>query len=134
MTTQYIQIAYEDYKALEAQMRAFSETTHKSEAGFYHKAIRLKITSDLTMEFHGPLVLAGQTTLEPEDPDPAVTEQQDTKEEISEVLPCDHLWSLKSNLATKEEYAECKKCRRTHLKSDSAFPWGAFGLTPPAVG
>ena len=56
MTVQYIHLEYEAYKSLEEQMRAFAETTHKSEGGFYHKAIRLKISNDLTMEFHGPLV------------------------------------------------------------------------------
>jgi len=67
MTVQYIQLQYEEYKELERQMREFKETTHKSEVGFYHKAIRLRISSDLTMEFHGPLVMAGQAAApEPE--------------------------------------------------------------------
>ena len=134
MTTQYIQVSWEDYKSIEAQMKAFNETTHKSEAGFYHKAIRLKITSDLTMEFHGPLVLAGQATLEPEDPDPTVTEQQDVTEGMSDDPPCIHLWSLQLNEDTKAEYAYCKKCYRTHQKSEPLFPWKAFGLVPPAAG
>ena len=68
MIVQYMQLPYEEYKELERQMREFKETTHKSEVGFYHKAIRLRISGDLTMEFHGPLVLAGQATLEPQEP------------------------------------------------------------------
>ena len=59
MTVQYIQLAYEDYKNLEKQMKVFAETTHTTEPSFYHKSIRLQITSDLRMEFHGPLVMAG---------------------------------------------------------------------------
>ena len=60
MTVQYIHLAYEDYKNLEGQMKKFNETTHKTELSFYHKAIRLQITPDLTMEFHGPLVRGGE--------------------------------------------------------------------------
>ena len=56
MAVMYIHLAYEDYKALEEQMRVFNETTHKSTGGFYHKSLRLKIGADLIMEFHGPLV------------------------------------------------------------------------------
>lgn len=56
MTVQYTHLDYESYKALEEQMRAFRETTHKSTGGFYHKSIRLRITPDLIIEYHGPLV------------------------------------------------------------------------------
>lgn len=56
MTVQYIHMTYEEYKKLEAQMKEFKETSHKSEGGFYHKSIRLKVGQDLIMEFHGPLV------------------------------------------------------------------------------
>ena len=56
MSVLYLHLPYEDYKALEAQMRAFAETTHKSTGGFYHKAIRLQVGGDLIIEFHGPLV------------------------------------------------------------------------------
>ena len=52
----YLHLDYEDYKQLEAQMRAFRETQHKSTGGFYHKSIRLVINNNLTLEFHGPLV------------------------------------------------------------------------------
>lgn len=56
MAVQYMHLAYEEYKGLEKQMKEFKETTHKSEGGFHHKAIRLRISNDLIMEFHGPLV------------------------------------------------------------------------------
>lgn len=57
MTVAYLQLSYEDYKCLEKQMRAFAETTHVSTPGpFYHKSIRLQISPDLIIEFHGPTV------------------------------------------------------------------------------
>ena len=56
MNVIYIHLPYETYKGLEAQMRAFAETTHRSTGGFYHKAIRLKVGDGLVIEFHGPLV------------------------------------------------------------------------------
>ena len=56
MAVQYMHLTYEEYKELEAQMRQFAETSHKSEGGFYHKSIRLTICADLIIEFHGPLV------------------------------------------------------------------------------
>lgn len=57
MNVIYTHLTYEQYKALEEQMRAFSETTHIATPGpFYHKSIRLKITDSLIMEFHGPNV------------------------------------------------------------------------------
>lgn len=56
MSVLYLHLDYEGYKALEDQMRAFRETTHKSTGGFYHKSIRLKVGGDLIVEFHGPLV------------------------------------------------------------------------------
>jgi len=56
MTVQYIHLGHEDFKNLEKQMKAFRETTHKTEGGFYHKSIRLSIDEHLIMEFHGPLV------------------------------------------------------------------------------
>ncbi len=59
-TVIYTSLSYENYKNLEEQMRKFAETTHTTEPSFYHKSIRLQITPDLTMEFHGPLVMAGQ--------------------------------------------------------------------------
>ena len=49
-------LTYENYKALEEQMRAFKETSHKSTGGFYHKSLRVKVDDSLIMEFHGPLV------------------------------------------------------------------------------
>lgn len=55
-TVQYMHLSYEDYKSLEEQMKAFAETSHKTETGFYHKSIRLKINPQLIVEYHGPLV------------------------------------------------------------------------------
>ncbi len=56
MAVQYMHLSYEEYKALETQMCEFRETSHRTEGGFYHKSIRLKITDSLIIEFHGPLV------------------------------------------------------------------------------
>lgn len=56
MAVLYMHLQYEDYKSLEDQMRAFKETSHKSEGGFYHKSLRVKVGQDLIIEFHGPLV------------------------------------------------------------------------------
>lgn len=56
MAVIYMHISYEEYKALEEQMRAFKETTHTSVDGFHHKSIRLRVSDDTIMEFHGPLV------------------------------------------------------------------------------
>lgn len=62
MTVAYFHLTYEDYKALEAQMRRFEETTHTNTPGpFYHKSIRLKIDPSLIIEFHGPNVRGEQT-------------------------------------------------------------------------
>ncbi len=56
MTVQYTHLDHEAYKRLEAQMKAFAETTHFSTGGFYHKSIRLRIDDTLIIEYHGPLV------------------------------------------------------------------------------
>lgn len=56
MSVVYTHLTYEDYKSLEQQMKQFAETAHRTEGGFYHKSIRLKITPTLIMEFHGPMV------------------------------------------------------------------------------
>lgn len=55
MTIQYMHLSYEDFKDLERQCKEFKETTHRSEGGFYHKSIRLKIGA-LIVEYHAPLV------------------------------------------------------------------------------
>lgn len=60
MTVMYVQLDYEAYKSMEEQMRAFREAVCTSTGGFYHKAIRLKISNDLILEFHGPLVKAAE--------------------------------------------------------------------------
>lgn len=56
MSVLYLHVDYEAFKSLEQQMKEFKETTHKSEGGFYHKSIRLKISNDLILEVHAPLV------------------------------------------------------------------------------
>ena len=58
MTVMYMHLEYEDYKGIEDQMKAFSEieTSHRTEGGFYHKSVRIKVDKHLTIEFHGPLV------------------------------------------------------------------------------
>lgn len=56
MSVLYLHVAYEQFKDIERQMREFKETTHKTEGGFYHKSLRLKVADDLIIEFHGPLV------------------------------------------------------------------------------
>jgi hypothetical protein len=55
MQVWYTHLNYEDFKELERQMKAFNESTHKTTGGFYHKSIRLKLSS-CVIEFHGPLV------------------------------------------------------------------------------
>ncbi len=56
VAVQYTHLTHEEYKALEKQMMCFKETIHKTTGGFYHKSIRIMISDDLIMEFHGPLV------------------------------------------------------------------------------
>lgn len=56
MSVIYTHLTYEQFKKLEEQMKQFKETSHRTEGGFYHKSIRLQVTDDLIMEFHGPLV------------------------------------------------------------------------------
>lgn len=56
MSVIYTHLTHEEYKNLERQMTDFRETTHTTTGGFYHKSIRLRVTDDLIMEFHGPMV------------------------------------------------------------------------------
>jgi hypothetical protein len=57
MTVAYFHLSYEEYKGLEAQLRALKETTHTSVPGpFYHKSIRLRLNEGFIIEFHGPNV------------------------------------------------------------------------------
>ena len=57
MNVAYMHLDYESYKELEKQMRVFAETTHINTPGpFYHKSIRLRISPDFIIEFHGPNV------------------------------------------------------------------------------
>jgi hypothetical protein len=56
MSVLYMHLDYEGFKELERQCREFKETTHKSEGGFYHKSLRIRVGDNLIVEFHGPLV------------------------------------------------------------------------------
>lgn len=56
MSVVYTHLTYENYKSVEEQMRRFAETSHRTEGGFYHKSIRLKLSEDLILEIHGPMV------------------------------------------------------------------------------
>ena len=55
----YVNLDHKAYKALEAAMRAFKETTHTSVEGYYHKSIRIPV-GDSEFEFHGPAVKAAE--------------------------------------------------------------------------
>ena len=55
----YVRLSYDEYKAVEAQMRALRESTHTTVDGYYHKSIRIRI-GNLTLEFHGPIVKAAE--------------------------------------------------------------------------
>jgi hypothetical protein len=57
MPYMYLSITYEEYRALEEQLRNFAEVekTHGRGEPFYHKSLRLHI-GDLTFEIHGPAV------------------------------------------------------------------------------
>ncbi len=57
----YVNLGFDDYKNVEAQMKAFAETEHGNGTEYYHKSIRIKITDELTYEFHGPNVMARKT-------------------------------------------------------------------------
>lgn len=59
MANQYVQMTYEEYKAMETAMREFKETSHTTVTGFYHKSIRIPM-GDGTIEFHGPIVMAAE--------------------------------------------------------------------------
>ena len=58
MNDQYMRLTYEDYKNLEDQLRRWEEveTTHRTVDGGYHKALRLRVTPTLIIEFQGPLI------------------------------------------------------------------------------
>lgn len=57
-TDLYLRLDYDDYKDLERQLKRWTEieTTHTTTAGFYHKAIRLRIGT-ITLEIQGPMVM-----------------------------------------------------------------------------
>ena len=65
MSVTYKSLSYEEYKNVEAQMRAFKETIHRSTPGdFYHKSIRLRLSETEIVEFHGPLVRQGELDID----------------------------------------------------------------------
>lgn len=60
ITSMYISMDHESYKAIEKQMKEFNETTHTTETGFYHKSIRIVLNEGTVIEFHGPIVKAAE--------------------------------------------------------------------------
>jgi hypothetical protein len=56
MPITYTHLSYEEFKRFEQQCRAFSETTHKTNGGFYHKSLRIDSGNGSIHEYHGPLV------------------------------------------------------------------------------
>ena len=53
----YLRLDYENYKAVEAQLRDFAslEKTHGSKkSGTYHKSFRLKLSPTLNLELYVP--------------------------------------------------------------------------------
>lgn len=57
MADTYVQLSYEEWKALEETCRTFKETTHGEGTPWYHKSFRLPV-GGTTWEFHAPLVKA----------------------------------------------------------------------------
>ena len=55
MADLYVRLSYQEYKDLEAAIKACKETLHTSTGGYYHKSIRLPV-GDGWLEFHGPIV------------------------------------------------------------------------------
>ncbi len=60
MADMYFNLTYREWKTLEEAMKAFPETAHGEGTEYYHKAVRIPVGLDLTIEFHGPLVKARQ--------------------------------------------------------------------------
>ena len=58
MAEMYMHLTYEEWKAMEEQMKEFKETAHGSGTDWYHKSIRIKVNDGLTIEFHAPNVKA----------------------------------------------------------------------------
>ena len=59
----YIQLSHPQYKALEEQLRSWSEreTAHTSVDGYYHNSISF-VVAGIRWEFHGPIVKALEPT------------------------------------------------------------------------
>ncbi len=64
-TDMYVTLSYEQYKAFEAQAKAFEETVHGEGTEWYHKSMRLHV-GHITFEIHGPNVKARQQPEQPE--------------------------------------------------------------------
>lgn len=60
MADLYVRLSYQEYKVLEAAIQTLKETVHTSTGGYYHKSMRLPV-GDTWMEFHGPIVKAGES-------------------------------------------------------------------------
>lgn len=56
----YFNLKFDEYKALEEAMKEFPETSHGEGTEYYHKAVRIPVGKNLTIEFHGPIVKARQ--------------------------------------------------------------------------
>lgn len=55
----YMNLTFDEYKFMEAQMKAFPETSHGKGTDYYHHSVRIVVGS-ITFEFHGPVVKARQ--------------------------------------------------------------------------
>ena len=58
MVDMYFNLTYDQFKKLEKAMKEFPETSHGEGTDYYHKAVRIPVGEDLTIEFHGPVVKA----------------------------------------------------------------------------
>ncbi len=58
MADLYINVNYEEWKRIEKQFKAWEETEHGAGTEYYHKALRVKVNDDLSIEFHAPVVKA----------------------------------------------------------------------------
>ena len=61
----YLRLSYDEYKAVERQMREVKESVHTSVDGYYHKSIRIQVGEGLLLEFHGPIVKAQEAITDP---------------------------------------------------------------------
>ena len=66
MADLYMNLSYNEWKVMEAQMKAFKETEHGKGTEYYHKSLRITL-GEITIEFHGPVVKARQLELHVEE-------------------------------------------------------------------